>query len=103
MSILQYEPGEIVTTLCGRDAGKLYIILGGNDRMLQLTDGKYHSVTNPKKKNRKHVQLIHEKNCEVVAKLEAGTLRDEDVKYALSQYRRKVQQAGSAATKASED
>lgn len=103
MSILQYEPGEFAVSLCGRDAGSLYVILSGNDRILELTDGKYHGVAKPKKKNRKHVQLIHQKDLQLLAKLESRTLRDEDVKHALAEYRRREKQAGSAATNASED
>lgn len=42
----------------GHDVGKVYLIIKEEKNMLFLVDGAIKKLENPKKKNRKHVQVI---------------------------------------------
>ena len=58
MKVKTPEPGGVPESISGRDAGRLYIILGAEGERLLLSDGKYRSCFAPKKKNVKHVRLL---------------------------------------------
>lgn len=82
-----YEAGELVQSLAGRDAGRVYVILSIKEDMLLLADGRSRSVEKPKGKKKKHVQLIHERNAEVTKKIAEGTVQDADLVYAIHCYK----------------
>ena len=49
----------------GHDRGRLYIVLGVRDGMLQAADGVHSHVDKPKKKNEKHMQLVYNVSPEI--------------------------------------
>ena len=49
--------GKYAISTAGRDAGKLYIIVGKEKGILLLADGKERTLAAPKKKNAKHVEI----------------------------------------------
>lgn len=51
------EFGLIVKSLAGHDCNQFYILIDSDERFVYLVDGKSRVIDNPKKKNRKHVQL----------------------------------------------
>ena len=50
--------GALVRILAGRDAGRIGIIVAADAQRVEYADGKYRKRDNPKRKNRKHVQVI---------------------------------------------
>ncbi len=50
--------GKLALSIAGNDRGSIYYILKAEDPYLWLTDGKHRKVSAPKKKKRKHVELI---------------------------------------------
>lgn len=50
--------GYLVTSKAGHDKDKLYVVLKEEGEYVWLTDGKNRTILNPKKKNKKHVQII---------------------------------------------
>ena len=42
----------------GHDTGKVYVIIEVDDTYVYLADGSIRTLKNPKKKKRKHVQVI---------------------------------------------
>lgn len=42
----------------GHDKNRVYVVLGSQDDLVFLADGKYKSVEEPKKKKEKHIQPI---------------------------------------------
>lgn len=53
--------GDIVKSLSGHDKDCLYVVVGENSRFVMLADGKNKLLSNPKKKNLKHVASIGER------------------------------------------
>ena len=49
---------DIVRCTCGRDEGRLFLVMDAGDRYVLLADGKHRRVENPKRKNPKHVRRI---------------------------------------------
>ena len=52
--------GWIVRSAVGRDRGKLLCVLGEEGEFLLLADGRRRRVESPKRKRRKHVELVEE-------------------------------------------
>ncbi len=48
----------LAVSRAGHDCGLLYVVIQEEDGYLLLTDGKHHTLDHPKKKKRKHVQVI---------------------------------------------
>lgn len=57
--------GQFARSIAGHDKGNLYIIIGEDKDSLILSDGRLKKVEKPKKKNRKHIQII-KKDCNVL-------------------------------------
>ena len=51
------EPFDIVVSLAGHDAGRLYVVTGVSGERLLLCDGKTRKLENPKCKSPKHVRV----------------------------------------------
>ena len=58
------EPGMLARSKAGRDKDCIYVIISVNDEYVYLADGVKRSVSNLKKKNRRHVQIIYKMLCE---------------------------------------
>ena len=52
------EKGMLAKSQAGHDKGQLYVIYGVDETYLYLVDGKIRTINKPKKKKRKHVQII---------------------------------------------
>ena len=49
--------GLVVKAVAGRDNGKYFVILGKEDKYCFIADGKSRKLSNPKRKNIKHISL----------------------------------------------
>lgn len=67
MCINIVEKGMLAKAKAGHDKGHLYIIYDADETYVYLVDGKTRTINKPKKKKRKHVQIICEKH-EIVGK-----------------------------------
>ncbi len=56
--MIDYEKGMLAKSLAGHDAGRIYCIADVDDTYVYLVDGRIRTLDNPKKKKKKHVQLI---------------------------------------------
>ena len=59
--------GLLAYSLAGHDKGKIYFIIKEEKDYLWLVDGEVRPLENPKKKNKKHVQII-KRNISVTLK-----------------------------------
>ena len=50
--------GELATSKAGHDKDRLYMIVGEEGECVYLCDGRLRGV-DPKKKKKKHIQIIH--------------------------------------------
>lgn len=51
--------GELATSKAGHDKERLYMIVGEEGECVYLCDGRLRGVEHPKKKKKKHIQIIH--------------------------------------------
>lgn len=80
--------GKFATSKAGHDKSQLYIIVDADKEYVYLCDGRLKSVSKPKKKRIKHVQIINSTVDESLRSklLEKACVRDEEIKFALKQY-----------------
>jgi hypothetical protein len=50
--------GWLASSKAGHDKGEIYIIIKEETEYVYLADGKYKTLENLKKKNKKHIQVI---------------------------------------------
>ena len=63
---------DVVKATAGRDQDKLFYILGEEDQLLLLANGKDRPLDRPKRKKRKHVQKVLRSETRVAEKLRRG-------------------------------
>lgn len=76
------EKGMLAVSRAGHDCGELYVITELDERFVWLADGRLKTVENPKKKSRKHIQVIRRERMEIPC-----TAANEAVKRVLKLYR----------------
>lgn len=57
----RYESGMLARSMAGHDAGRIYVIMDVDDAYVYLVDGKGRTLDRPKKKKKRHVQIILDK------------------------------------------
>ena len=76
--------GMFAVSLAGHDKGRLYFIVGEEEDFAYLADGKTRGIQNPKKKRKKHLQIIKTKDETLAKKLMDGkTIYNEEIKFAI--------------------
>ena len=77
--------GKFATSKAGHDKSKMYVIVAEEGDFVFLCDGKYKTLSKPKKKRRKHIQIIDRSvDTELLTKLQKSEkVLDEQIKYAL--------------------
>lgn len=54
----RYKAGMLARSKAGHDTGKVYVIIEVDDTYVYLADGRIRTLERPKKKKKKHVQII---------------------------------------------
>ena len=78
---------DIVVPLCGRDSGRLMLVVGEEGRYLLLANGKNRRFERPKRKKRRHTE--YRAPCDGWTReklLGTGRLSNNDVRKALALY-----------------
>lgn len=79
--------GKFATSKSGHDKDTLYIIIKEDDKYVYLTDGKLKPLDKPKKKYRKHIQIINRIDETIQNKLDTKQcIYNEDIKRAIKLY-----------------
>ncbi|MBQ7581805.1 MAG: KOW domain-containing RNA-binding protein [Lachnospiraceae bacterium] len=73
--------GYLAKSLAGHDKGTTYIIIEETETDVLVADGKYKTLEHPKRKNKKHVQLI---------KIENPIDSNEAIKLSIKEYLRRT-------------
>ena len=56
--MIERKMDKLAKSLAGHDKDHVYVVVKEDDSNVYLADGKSRTLDSPKKKNRKHVQLI---------------------------------------------
>lgn len=80
--------GLLATSKAGRDKFKIYIIYKEENEYVYLVDGRIRTVEHPKKKSKKHIQLIKKfQDIEMQVKLQKEIqVRNEEIKRTIKLY-----------------
>lgn len=82
--------GMLAVSRAGHDRHKLYVIIDEADEYVYLADGRNRTVNEPKKKNKKHVQVIKRVRMEQPA----GGYSDLEIKKTISMYQEEANVKG---------
>ena len=63
---------DVVVSRAGRDQGEWFYVIDADDTYLLLVNGKDRPLDKPKRKKRKHAQLVLRSETRVAAKLKSG-------------------------------
>ena len=63
---------DVVVSRAGRDQGEWFYVIDADDTYLLLVNGKDRPLDKPKRKKRKHAQLVLRSETRVAAKLRCG-------------------------------
>ena len=80
--------GMLARSKAGHDAKTLYLVCRTEGDFVYLCDGRLRKFDSPKKKNKKHIQIIH-KIPEALANWNGESLRDEKIRSILKDYKMK--------------
>ncbi len=84
MGTERMETGMLALSRAGHDKDRIYVICGIEEAYVWLTDGRLRPLEKPKKKKKKHIQIIYTIPENLQRKLEEGVpLQNEDVKRAI--------------------
>lgn len=76
--------GMLAISLAGHDKGRIYLIIKEEGDFVYLTDGKTRGIENPKKKRKKHLQIIKTRDEALAKKLKDGkTIYNEEIRLAI--------------------
>ncbi len=79
--------GKFATSKAGHDKTKLYVIIKEDTEYVYLVDGDLKPLDKPKKKSKKHIQIINRVDETIQNKLETGQIiYNEDIKRAIKLY-----------------
>ncbi len=81
----RYERGMLAWSRAGHDCGQLYVVLDVLGDYVYLADGRLKPVGNPKKKNKKHVQIIR-KIPDELAGMTAESIKNEDIRRVIRRF-----------------
>ena len=79
--------GQFAVSLAGHDQNKVYIILKEDYEYVYLADGVIRLTDCPKRKNKKHIQIVKQDAPEIGEKLRNGeSVMNEEIKRAIRIY-----------------
>ena len=79
--------GKFATSKAGHDKKKLYVIIKEDSEYVYLVDGELKPIEKPKKKSKKHIQIINKVDEIIQNKLETKQIiYNEDIKRAIKLY-----------------
>ena len=70
--ISDFNISDVVISTAGRDKDKIFYVIGIEDNLLLLANGKDRTLDKPKRKKQKHVQKVLRSETRVAVKLQNG-------------------------------
>ena len=82
--------GYLASSKAGHDKGKIFIITEEEHEYVWLADGKTKTQSHPKKKKKKHIQIIKVYQDEEIRKrlLQKETIKDEEIRKVIKTYKK---------------
>jgi len=80
---------KLAISRAGHDKDIIYVIVKEEADLVYLADGKLKPLEKPKRKNRKHIQVIEKLPKEITEVFTQENFRNEEIKRAIKLYRRR--------------
>ena len=81
---MEYKVGMLAKSLAGHDQNQIYVIMREDKEFVFLCDGRLKTIDKPKKKRKKHIQLIKTISEELAVKIAEGSvINNEDIRKAI--------------------
>jgi ribosomal protein L14E/L6E/L27E len=74
--------GYLAYSLAGHDKGEVFLIVNEDRDYVYVADGRLRLADNPKKKNKKHIQIIKNSN----PKTDVASVTNEEIKRLIKMY-----------------
>lgn len=84
--------GLLAYSLAGHDKGKIYFVTKEEGDYLWLVDGNSRPLENPKKKNKKHIQIIKKDISEEIVSDKLQSITNETIKRTIKLYCKDIQE-----------
>ena len=80
--------GWLAISKAGHDTGEIYVIVGEDEKYVYLCDGRLKALEKPKKKSKKHIQIIkHGIDEQLRMRLKNGAnVYNEEIKRAIKEF-----------------
>jgi hypothetical protein len=89
---MELKAGLFVKSTAGHDKGECFFILRVESEYIYLVDGKYKRLNCPKKKNKKHVNVLFREGDSPGEKIEKNkNVTDEEIKHFIRCFKREEQ------------
>lgn len=86
---MEISKADMVTSIAGRDQGKLFYVIGTEGVYVLIADGKLRTIEHPKRKKIKHVRRVTRTESHVAEKLLRGEkVLNSELRRDLAVYRR---------------
>ena len=77
---MNFEAGMIVKPLTGHRINKHFVLVKAEENFVYISDGKRKRLSNPKKKNKKHIVVTDKQ------KIDLNTQTDKSIRKLLNKY-----------------
>ena len=74
--------GFLACSLAGHDKGEIYLIVEETQDSVYVADGAVRTLDRPKKKNKRHVQIIKKEN----QRIDISSVTNEEIKHFIKLY-----------------
>ena len=69
---MEIGKSDMILSIAGRDKGRYFFVLDTDETYVYIADGKGRRVEAPKRKKRRHVQMIAQTESRVAEKIRSG-------------------------------
>ena len=69
---MEIGKSDMILSIAGRDKGQYFFVLDTDETYVYIADGKGRRVEAPKRKKRRHVQMIAQTESRVAEKIRSG-------------------------------
>lgn len=84
---------KLAISRSGHDKDSIYVIVKEEANMVYLADGNLKPLEKPKKKNRKHIQIMKQLPKEITEVFTQENFRNEEIKRAVKLYQKSIRDA----------
>ncbi|MCI8969633.1 MAG: RNA-binding protein [Lachnospiraceae bacterium] len=80
--------GFLACSLAGHDKGEIYLIVEETQDSVYVADGAVRTLDRPKKKNKRHVQIIKKEN----QRIDISSVTNEEIKHFIKLYMKGIKE-----------